>query len=183
MVLGQHLRVLQSLAGLDQGVPGAGAVVADVAAVHAGVGVDGGGRGQGGEGGLDDRGVLDGAAAPQLHAAEAVLDDREEPVQVRGPLQPVQRLLFGGGVAFGVEDLEEVLGGLRQVRGVEHRGALDQERLGLFAELASTRSLGSCSIARTITSACSGEIVPGGAAPAMVAGAVAGQPVGGAQQP
>ena len=107
---------------LDEGVPQAGAVVARVGGLPAvgSRGSSGGLRlGQRQQGGLEDRGVLDGAAAAEPHAAGAVLDDGEEPAVVRGPVGPVQVLL---GLALGllrVGDLDQVLGRLGQVGGVQ----------------------------------------------------------------
>ena len=123
--VGQHLRVQRLLTRLDQGVPGAGAVVALVASLGAALGVGRRQRrGQGLQGGLDDRGVLDGAAPADLHPADPVVDDGEEPVQVRGPLQLVELLLLALGHTVGVERLEQGVAGDLQLGGVEVPGLL-----------------------------------------------------------
>ncbi len=131
----QPLGLLGLQAGLDQGVPGAGAVVAQVAAGLAAVRVGPRQRrGQRVEGGLDDRGVLDRAPATHADAAEAVVGDGEEPAQVRRPLQPVQRGLLGAGGAVGVEHLEQVVAGLAQLGGVQRGGLVEQHPLRLVTD-------------------------------------------------
>ena len=110
-------------------------MVAGVAAGLAAVGVGAGQRCcERVEGGLDDRGVLDGAAAADSDAAEAVVGDGEEPAQVRGPLQPVQCGLLGAGGAVGVEHLEQVVAGLAQLGGVQRRGLVEQHPLRLVPQ-------------------------------------------------
>ena len=152
VVGGQDLGVGQALAGLDQRVPGAGSVVAGVLGVQAMVGVGaraarrvvaaavgagclcrpgvgGGGGGQRLQGGLDDCGVLHGAAALDADAAEAVADEGQEPVQVRGALVAVELLLLAGGDPVGVEDLQQLVAQLVQLGGVQGGRVLEEELL------------------------------------------------------
>ncbi len=130
MVGRQHLRVGQALACLDQRVPGPGAVVAGIDPVQAGVGVGRGlGCGQRGQRGLDDRGVLEGAAALEPDSAQAVLDQGEEPVEVGGAFELVELLLLPGRDPVGVEDLQQPLAELVQLGGVQPGRVLEEERL------------------------------------------------------
>ena len=73
-------------------------------------------------------------AAADPDAAEAVVGDGEEPAQVRGPLQPVQRGLLGAGGAVGVEHLEQVVAGLAQLGGVQRGGLVEQHPLRLVTD-------------------------------------------------
>ena len=107
------------LAGLDEGVPHPGAVVPRVLHDLAVRVVDVHGRlrlGERQEGGLQQGGVLDGAAAPEPDAAGTVLGDGQVAAVVGGPVLPVQRLLGVPLRLVGVGQLDQALGGRRRGR-------------------------------------------------------------------
>ena len=131
----QHLGVQRLLTGVDQGVPGAGAVVALVASFGAAVGV--GARQRGGQrlqGGLDDRRVLDRAAPADPHPADAVVDDGKEPVEVCRPLELVELLLLALRHTVGVEHLEQVVARHLELGGVELPCLPEQQVLGRLTQ-------------------------------------------------
>ena len=122
--------------------------------------VEGGcGLGQREQGGLEGRGVLDGAAAAEPDAAGAVLDDRQEPAVVGGPVLPVQVLL---GLAFGGARGRRPRPGAWRPWPGRWRSTGSPPRAGPpHPAPGPRRRVGSLSTASTITAACSGETRPG----------------------
>jgi len=113
------------VAGLDL-VPGAG------------IG-RGGGGGEREQGGLEGGGVLDAAPAAEADAAGAVLGDRQEPVEVGGPVGAVE-VAFGGGVGpVGIGDREQVPGGLGEVGGGQPGGLVQEQGLGAVPQAGPVR--------------------------------------------
>jgi len=137
--LGEKVRRLQPSAGVDECVKYPDAVVAWVAAVMvaprcgARVGladrvVAGRGCGEWNQGGLDQGGVLCGAAAPEPGAAGLVVGDVQVPVEVCGAFEAVEGSFVAPVLTSGVDYGEEAAGELAQFGGVQ-RLDLTQQHL------------------------------------------------------
>jgi hypothetical protein len=85
------------------------------------------GCGQGDQGGLDQGGVLGGAAALDPGAAGLVGGDGEVPGQVGGAFEAVQGLFVAAFVALGVDHGEQSAGELLEVGGVQSFGFGEQD--------------------------------------------------------
>ena len=99
------------------------------------VGAGGGGFGERQQGGLDDGGVLDGAAPAQPDAAGAVLGDGEVAAEVGGAVLAVEVSLGLAFGAVGVDDVDQVARGLGEVACVQPPGLREQGLLGLFPQV------------------------------------------------
>jgi hypothetical protein len=93
------------------------------------VGLEGLGCGQRDEGGLDQGGVLGGAAALDPGAASLVVGEGEVAAVVGTAFEAVEVLLVAPGLAVGVDDGGEVEAELLERGGVELLG-LGQQGLG-----------------------------------------------------